>query len=546
MRQASRKIPANDVVNTVSEALSPISHEIVIGVVGYAGAGCSTAIKRLRIFLEDQYEVYPIKLSDLIVKKFSDRDIVVLEEGRRSGESKLRRAGQLQDFGDELRKNYGGFAVASLATAEIIRLRGDRSVGEKRIVYILDSIKHPEEVDFLRQVYGESFRLIAVHCEKAQREKRLIGSATSSAKYAGVNTDSVKKYMERDEKDAGNKTGQQVRESFYLADYFLENNTSGSDGANLNGDIERFVNLLLGSALVRPTSNERAMYHAYAAARQSACLSRQVGAAILAADGTVVATGSNDVPRFGGGVYEELGVPDHRCHVWEWDAGGSVKWIGCHNSRKKNQLRQDIGVWLGEKLSSQLAALAHPTSGMKNDLALEARKTSEDKIRKFFKDNTEYLEDMPAIKDLIEFSRSIHAEMNALFSAARSGFSPVGATLFCTTYPCHNCARHLVTAGISAVYYIEPYVKSLAIELHEDSISTASSLGDQSATKMAVLPFTGVGPRMYEDFFTKRSELKRKDGKFELPSGDEPGYAVRLRELRHVEQKAAAMLSGEA
>ena len=53
------------------------------------------------------------------------------------------------------------------------------------------------------------------------------------------------------------------------------------------------------------------------------------------------------------------------------------------------------------------------------------------------------------IKALVEFSRSVHAEMDALISLARSGTKlPAGSNLFTTTYPCHSCARHIVSAGI--------------------------------------------------------------------------------------------------
>jgi deoxycytidylate deaminase len=73
---------------------------------------------------------------------------------------------------------------------------------------------------------------------------------------------------------------------------------------------------------------------------------------------------------------------------------------------------------------------------------------------------------------LTEYSRSIHAEIEAILSVAREGkHSLVGSTLFTTTYPCHNCARHIVAAGVSEVVYIHPYKKSKAIQLHHDAIT---------------------------------------------------------------------------
>lgn len=72
--------------------------------------------------------------------------------------------------------------------------------------------------------------------------------------------------------------------------------------------------------------------------------------------------------------------------------------------------------------------------------------------------------------NVIEFGRDAHAEMEAIL-AARAGISVKGRDLYSTTFPCHNCAKLIISAGINRVVYIEPYPKSLAIELHGDSIS---------------------------------------------------------------------------
>ena len=106
------------------------------------------------------------------------------------------------------------------------------------------------------------------------------------------------------------------------------------------------------------------------------------------------------------------------------------------------------------------------------------------------------------IKNLLEFSRSIHAEMDAITTAARLGRGATkGADLYCTTYPCHNCARHIVAAGIKNVYYIEPYEKSLAYKLHDDSIDSGLDESSNRKDKLKILPFEGVAPRKYMQLF---------------------------------------------
>ena len=53
--------------------------------------------------------------------------------------------------------------------------------------------------------------------------------------------------------------------------------------------------------------------------------------------------------------------------------------------------------------------------------------------------------------ELIEFSRAVHAEMECLLVAARQGKNTKGTRMFVTTFPCHFCARHIVSAGVDEV-----------------------------------------------------------------------------------------------
>src|SRR5207249_8162552 len=98
---------------------------------------------------------------------------------------------------------------------------------------------------------------------------------------------------------------------------------------------------------------------------------------------------------------------------------------------------------------------------------------------------------------VVEYSRAVHAEMAAIVDAASRGIPIRGATLFTTTYPCHNCARHIIAAGIARVVYIEPYPKSLTSELHKDAmVNDAVSQG-----RVTFHAFMGLAPRRYMEFF---------------------------------------------
>ncbi|HYD30538.1 MAG TPA: anti-phage dCTP deaminase [Azospirillaceae bacterium] len=526
------------------KTVSPLSKELVIGLIGYAGSGCSSVAKRLKTELHSKgyHEPRRIRLSELIVKRCNGENIPAVVEGSEAeGIQKLARAKKLQDLGDGLREKYENHAVASLAIREIIRLRSGNQAGEEKIAFIIDSLKHPKEVELLRSVYDKSFRLVAVHCERAKREGRLIGDPHSLAKYKGADPSDVREYLDRDEKDQHNTHGQQVRDAFHHADYFLDNNIESPSAVRVVGDLGRFVSLILANDLVRPTKQETGMFFAQAAALRSSCLSRQVGAALQSPDGTIIATGTNDVPAFNGGVCDETKGAQNRCFAWEWEEG-NTKFKGCHNSRLKNKLREDIAKWLVEKFSTRLADMVFPAKPGLMDTENALRDRLQEVFAKLFLDSPENFDRMPGIKDIIEYSRSIHAEMNALFSAATQGISPRGCTLYTSTFPCHNCARHLVTAGIKEVYYIEPFTKSLATHLHSDSLTTEREVGGEN--KMRILPFTGVGPRLYEEYFLKRVDLKNdRTGEYNEPKGDVPNIAVRLSELADVEKRAAELVS---
>jgi len=303
--------------------------------------------------------------------------------------------------------------------------------------------------------------------------------------------------MKRDAK-ATEKYGQRVADAFHMADFFVDNTApqlidgESNEDWNINEKLDRLINIMTGSDVVRPTMAETAMHEAQGAAMRSACLSRQVGAALLNSSGSVIATGTNDVPRAGGGLYGEAfertpsqnrenGVrnrhdDDYRCAFRKTEQF-------CSNNREQNRIINEVIADVPE-----LEAL-DPIR--KNALKQELRDGS--------------------VGDLIEFSRAVHAEMAAVFSAARKGVSTVGTRLFVTTFPCHYCARGIVAAGIDEVQYIEPYPKSQALALHCDAI-TENPKGwlEPSANGHKVLfrPFTGVSPRLYRRAFLKDRSLK--------------------------------------
>jgi deoxycytidylate deaminase len=228
--------------------------------------------------------------------------------------------------------------------------------------------------------------------------------------------------------------------------------------------------------------------------------------------------GWNDVPRFGGGLYSEddqsifdekekaVVDRDRRCFKW----GGCI----CHNEVRRNGIIDNISARVA---SSKLVKKGTTSSQIRDILS-----------------GTE-------IDSITEYSRSIHAEMEAILSVAREGkHSLVGASLYTNTYPCHNCARHIVAAGISKVYYIEPYLKSLAIELHDDAVTEDS---DEEG-KVVFQQYDGVAPKNYLRLFRPSADrkhlgrLSRQPKKVALPT-----FRVALDSQADYEAKVIADLS---
>lgn len=66
--------------------------------------------------------------------------------------------------------------------------------------------------------------------------------------------------------------------------------------------------------------------------------------------------------------------------------------------------------------------------------------------------------------------RTIHAEMNAILQCSKQGVSTENATIYVTHFPCLNCTKSIIQAGIKTIYYAEDYHNhDYAVKLLEQS-----------------------------------------------------------------------------
>jgi len=441
--------------------------EIFFGFVSPVGTNEQVVVDEFVTQLKARdYQVEEIKLSQLIEAYSTSESLQTTPE--------FDRIRSLQEAGNQLRSKYGNDILAELACASVARRRSiDEAVDwesrPKRIAFLFRSLKHPEEAALFRTIYGHGFFLVAMH---ATFEGRLANLARR-----GMNEQEARELVNHDDKESL-EHGQNTRETFELADFFIK------DAERINENVERFVNLLFGALYITPSMDEYGMHMASSSALRSGDLSRQVGAAITDPKGDLVAAGCNEVPKAGGGSYWATDQPDVRDYTLGEDPNDAEK------SRRFLRLRQALGN--------------------------QEIQVTEEQLTKAWTES--------GLRDITEFGRTVHAEMDAILSCARRGVSVAGGTLYATTFPCHNCARHIVASGITRVVYIEPYAKSEAYSLYGDSIvcpaiPEPATPREGAERRVSFEPFVGVAPRRFTDFFGmrfltgRRVERKTKDGK---------------------------------
>lgn len=438
--------------------------ELVFGFVFPVGTDYSGVLLTLENYIKRfNYKPNVIRLSDFISKIQTKIDTGITLDSSNEGtriDSHMTAGNKLCELAED--ESF----IASAAVAEISRTRPRTAGADKmepvpKTAHILISLKRPKEVELLRSTYGAGFYLIGVFASENDRVKYLTQDKNIVWREA-------LRLMKRDQEE-GRSFGQQSRDTFQLSDVFIQLKKD-----EYKEPLERFLDLVFGNPYITPSPNEHAMSLAYSASLRSGQLARQVGCAVRSERGDIVAVGCNDVPEAGGGLYWP-GPTDARDHIRGMDS----------NDAEQTNIVKD----LVEKL------------GIKTDLktTLTLLKNSR-------------------LMDITEYGRAVHAEMDALLACGRIGISTVGTTLFTTTFPCHNCTRHIIAAGVSKVIYIEPYPKSMASVLHRDAIELTGTRGRKEHDQRRRIPFdpfVGIGPRRFYDLFSMKlssgTQLRRKD-----------------------------------
>ncbi|PRH88708.1 deoxycytidylate deaminase [Labrys okinawensis] len=449
--------------------------ELIIGLVGPIGADIDSTVEFLTKNLKEvNYSVHLIHLTDYM--EFAD---VKQKIDKSTYYNKYK---TLISYANEFRKMAkNNAAMAGLAIMQIRahreKQRGDANSPALGTAYIIRQFKRPEEIDVMRGLYGRKFIQVSIYGNEIERRRHLIQKIRrydNSPKSDSVCEKEAIELIDIDYNEKDKDNGQRISDVFHLGDLFVDSLTEDRG----NGTIYRFIQALFGHNGCSPNKDEYGLYIAAAASLRSIDLSRQVGAAIFSGSGDVISMGCNEVPKAGGGTYwcDDPGKK-HRDFEQNLDP----------NNQRKNEIIYDFVARLSEEnlLEKSIQDLPSVAERFQNIIS-----------RSLIKDSQ--------VMDIIEYGRIIHAEMNAITDAARLGRSTSEATLFCTTFPCHICAKHIVSSGVKRVVFLEPYPKSYAESLHNDSIT----FDPTRKNKVLFQPFIGISPRRYRDIFEKK---KRKD-----------------------------------
>lgn len=436
--------------------------EIVVGVVTPVGTDTTSLVSSIRGELARwNYAVSTLKLSEY----FESADPQTLEHE----DDRIKRLIAAGNKFCEDAQHHGAIGALAIREIRIIRALANQpdvditeaveSASEtplSRHAYILHSLKRPAEVKLLRAVYGNHFYLIG---SQASLEHRLQTLAARLNTHTGW-SEEQKQQQAREliDLDASeeHEYGQGVGKTFPQADYFI------SEGENP----ERAVSLLFGDHRIAPRAGEHAMFMAYGSSARSLVGSRRVGASIVDTEGTLVCVGANEVPQ-----------QEQTDAALQHDM----------SEREKRGLLADT--------LKRLADNGHLSGAISERLKGDVEQTLDELM-----DDIEGSE----LLNVIEFQRPVHAEMDAITVAARSGRSIAGCSMYATTYPCHLCAKHILATGITSIHYIEPYPKSKAATMY-------------AATSSKVRPYHGVNPGSYVWLFLDR-ELPRPDARGRIPA----------------------------
>ena len=374
-----------------------IETEFVIGLTGPIGGGCTRAATWLASYREFEH----ILLSEPIRRRWHDEN----------GQDKEPSRADLQKLGDQIREEFGPAALVDLTLSKL----GEEGSWHPRLV--VDSIRNLGEISELRKRFGQKFTLVGVVCDPETRYERI---GTDQYRDGGQAA-----FLADDQRDTNEETatGQQVQLCIDRADILIDN-SKRVPLSDFHTNVDKYTNRILGEEQVPPSLDEIYMQLAYASSHGSRCIKRTVGA-VLIRDGEVVATGFNENPT---GTHPCVEEPTYGFKCFR-DIIRDKRFLGLAEAQAK------------------CPVCGNPIEGPFEGPPWRCEACGRNGVRT-------NLESYHFPDRAMSWCTAVHAETAAILAA---GERARGSELYCTTFPCMQCAEKVIQAGIRRVEYTEAY-----------------------------------------------------------------------------------------
>lgn len=303
--------------------------------------------------------------------------------------------------------------------------RNKENCRNKKVLIVVDALRNPYEVLFLRERYS-AFYLMSINTPEEERIKRLSKKSYTNKQISDCDeTEFPKKPTLRE-----TYIYQNIEKCIEISDIHIVNTDDNLLYLHsLKKQLVHYISLMHHPGLVTPSNEERVMQIAHTAKHSSGCISRQVGAAITDENFSVKSIGWNDVPEG-----QTQCILRNGLHLIKGNDTAAYSSYELSEKEFQDKLQRKITDKLDPKTRERLSGrnVAYCFKDIYND----KNKGENNQVH----------------------TRSLHAEENAFLQIVKYGGQGIkGGKLFTTASPCELCAKKAYQLGIKEIYYIDLY-----------------------------------------------------------------------------------------
>jgi len=335
-------------------------------------------------------------------------------------------------IGLENEKDLNIFLIPEIIRRVIKLVRKENKQESKKDFFVIDALRNIYEIEFFRNRY-QSFYLFSIMASEETRKDRI-------EKIFKLPPDNLRSIKEFETNDKGIET-QAINACIGKGDVFINNDKD--DETILSKQIIKYIALIRKPGLFTPNDDERFMQVAFTARYNSGCISRQVGAVVVGADGYLRGFGWNDTP--------EKHIPClYRTPEQLINAGENMIFSEYERSLEfKNYIKENF-----KNKQNRFLPFCFKDNQAEIELNDKLKKIEQKGVSK--NDIKEILKKAKFKNPTRE--RALHAEENAFLQISKSGGqSVIGGTLYSTDSPCQLCAKKTMQLKIKRVVYIDAY-----------------------------------------------------------------------------------------